>query len=50
LAERRRVIVSAMTADTGSPQKAARRIRAAVAALGNERFDLTGEDRRGAVV
>ena len=39
LAERRRVIVSAMTADTGSPQEAARGISAAVAALDIERFD-----------
>jgi hypothetical protein len=39
LAERRRVIVSAMTADTGSPQETARGISAAVAALGIERFD-----------
>ena len=43
LAERRRVIVFAMTADAGSPQEAARRIGAAVVALGIERFDLMGE-------
>ena len=43
LAERRRVIVFATTADTGSPQEAARRIGAAVMALGIERFDLMGE-------
>jgi pimeloyl-ACP methyl ester carboxylesterase len=43
LAERRRVIVFAMTADAGSPQEAARRIGAAVAVLGIERFDLLGE-------
>ena len=42
LAERGRVIVFAMT-DAGSPQEAARRIGAAVAALGIERFDLMGE-------
>jgi pimeloyl-ACP methyl ester carboxylesterase len=47
LAERRRVIVFAMTADAGSPREAARRIRAAVLALGIERFDLMGE-RAGA--
>jgi pimeloyl-ACP methyl ester carboxylesterase len=35
--------VFAMTADAGTPQKAARRIGAAVAALGIERFDLMGE-------
>jgi hypothetical protein len=43
LAERRRVIVFAMTADAGSPREAVRRIGAAVAALGIERFDLMGE-------
>jgi pimeloyl-ACP methyl ester carboxylesterase len=43
LAERRRVIVFAMTADAESPQEAARRIGAAVLALGIERFDLMGE-------
>jgi len=43
LAERRRVIVFALTADAGSPQEAARRIGAAVLALGIERFDLMGE-------
>ena len=43
LAERRRVIVFAMTADAGTPREAARRIGAAVAALGVERFDLMGE-------
>jgi pimeloyl-ACP methyl ester carboxylesterase len=43
LAERRRVIVFAMPADAGSPQEAARRIGAAVAGLGVERFDLMGE-------
>jgi len=43
LAERRRVIVFAMTADAGSPQGAARQVGAAVAALGIERFDLISE-------
>ena len=43
LAEHRRVIVFAMTADAGTPREAARRIGAAVAALGVERFDLMGE-------
>jgi pimeloyl-ACP methyl ester carboxylesterase len=43
LAERRRVIVFAMTADVGTPQEAARRIGAAVTALGIARFDLMGE-------
>jgi pimeloyl-ACP methyl ester carboxylesterase len=43
LAERRRVIIFAMTADAGTPQQAAQRIGAAVAALGIERFDLLGE-------
>jgi pimeloyl-ACP methyl ester carboxylesterase len=43
LAERRRVIVFAMTADAGSPREAARRFGAAVAALGIERFDLMGD-------
>ena len=43
LAERRRVIVFAMTANAGSPQRAARQVGAAVAALGIERFDLIGE-------
>ena len=43
LAERRRVIVFAMPADAGSPREAARRIGAAVAAMGIERFDLMGE-------
>jgi hypothetical protein len=43
LAERRRVIIFAMPADAGSPQEAARRVGAAVAALGIERFDLMGE-------
>jgi pimeloyl-ACP methyl ester carboxylesterase len=43
LAERRRVMVFAMTADAGTPQEAARRIGAAVVALGIERFDLMGE-------
>ena len=43
LAERRRVIVFPMTTDTGVPQEAARRIGAALAALGIERFDLIGE-------
>ena len=43
LAERRRVIVFAMTADAGSPQEAARGIGAAVMGLGIERFDLIGE-------
>jgi pimeloyl-ACP methyl ester carboxylesterase len=43
LAARRRVIVFAMPADAGSPQEAARRIGAAMAALGIERFDLMGE-------
>jgi pimeloyl-ACP methyl ester carboxylesterase len=43
LAERRRVIVFAMPADTGSPREAAQRIGAAVVALGIDRFDLIGE-------
>ena len=43
LAERRRVIVFAMPAEAGSAQQAARRIGAAAAALGIERFDLMGE-------
>ena len=43
LAERRRVIVFAMTADAGTPQEAAERIGAAVLALGIERFDLMDE-------
>ena len=43
LAERRRVIVFAITAAAGSPQEAARRISAAILALGIERFDLMGE-------
>jgi pimeloyl-ACP methyl ester carboxylesterase len=43
LAERRRVLVFAMTADGGTPQDIARRIGAAMAALGVERFDLMGE-------
>jgi pimeloyl-ACP methyl ester carboxylesterase len=43
LAEQRRVLVFAATADAGSPQMAARQIGAAVAALGVERFDLLGE-------
>ena len=43
LAERRRVIVFAMTADAGSPQGAARQVGAAVAALGIDRFDLIVE-------
>jgi pimeloyl-ACP methyl ester carboxylesterase len=43
LAERRRVIVFAMPADAGSAQEAARRIGAALAGLGIERFDLMGE-------
>jgi pimeloyl-ACP methyl ester carboxylesterase len=43
LAERRRVIVFAMTADAGSAQQASRRIGTAVAALGIERFDVMGE-------
>ena len=47
LAERRRVLVFAMPADTGSPREAARQIVPAVAALGIERFDLIGE-RTGA--
>jgi hypothetical protein len=42
LAGRRRVIVFAVTADAGTLQEAARRIGAAVAALGIERFDLMG--------
>jgi pimeloyl-ACP methyl ester carboxylesterase len=36
-------MVFAMTADTGRPQEAARRLGAAVTALGLERFDLMGE-------
>ena len=43
LAERRRVIVFAMTADAGTPQEAARHIGATLAALGVERFALLGE-------
>jgi pimeloyl-ACP methyl ester carboxylesterase len=43
LAERRHVVVFAMTAEAGTPQEAAPRIGAAVAALGIERFDLMGE-------
>jgi pimeloyl-ACP methyl ester carboxylesterase len=43
VAERRRVIVFAMPVEAGSPQEAARRISAAVAGLGIERFDLMGE-------
>jgi pimeloyl-ACP methyl ester carboxylesterase len=43
LAERRRVIVFAMTADAGSPREAARRIGAVVAELGIARFDMIGE-------
>jgi hypothetical protein len=42
LAELQRVIVFAMTTDAGTPQEAARRIGAEVAALGVERFDLMG--------
>ena len=48
LAERRRVIVFAMTADAGSAQEAAQRIGAALAGLGIERFDLMGEGARAA--
>jgi pimeloyl-ACP methyl ester carboxylesterase len=48
MAEGRRVIVFALPADTGTPTEAARRIGAALAALGIERFDLIGE-RVGAV-
>jgi pimeloyl-ACP methyl ester carboxylesterase len=48
LAERRRVIVFPMTVDAGTPQQAARRIGAAVAALGIERFDVMGEGAGGA--
>jgi pimeloyl-ACP methyl ester carboxylesterase len=44
LAERRRVLVFAMTADLGTPQEAARRIGAALVALGIKRFDLMGEE------
>jgi pimeloyl-ACP methyl ester carboxylesterase len=43
LAERRRVVVFAITADVGTPREAARQVGAAVAALGIERFDLMGE-------
>jgi pimeloyl-ACP methyl ester carboxylesterase len=43
LAERRRVILFAMPTEAGSPQEAARRIGAALRALGIERFDLMGE-------
>jgi pimeloyl-ACP methyl ester carboxylesterase len=43
LAERRRVIVFAMPADARSPQEAARRIGAAMVAMGIKRFDLLGE-------
>jgi hypothetical protein len=42
-AERRRVIVFAMTADAATPQEATRRSGAALAALGVDRFDLMGE-------
>jgi pimeloyl-ACP methyl ester carboxylesterase len=43
LAERQRVIVFVKTADAGTPQGAAGRFGAAMAALGIERFDLLGE-------
>jgi len=43
LTERRRVILFAMTADDSTPQEAARRVGAAVAELGIDRFDLMGE-------
>ena len=43
LAERRRIMVFAMTTDLGRPREAARRIGATVGALGVERFDLMGE-------
>jgi hypothetical protein len=43
LAERRRVILFAATAAAGTPPEAARRIGAAVTALGIARFDLIGE-------
>jgi hypothetical protein len=43
LAERRRLIIFATTADPRTQQEAARRIGAAVGALGIERFDLMGE-------
>ena len=43
LTERRRVILFAITTDAGTPREAARRIGAAVAGLGVERFDLIGE-------
>jgi pimeloyl-ACP methyl ester carboxylesterase len=43
LAESRHVLVFATTAEAGAPE-AARRIGAAVAALGIARFDLMGED------
>jgi hypothetical protein len=40
-------MVFAMTADLGTPQEAARRIGAAVEAVGIERFDLMGRGSRG---
>ena len=43
LAERRRVLAFALPADAGTPQEAARRIGAALAALGIARFDVMGE-------
>ena len=43
LAERRCVMVFAMTAAAGTPQQAARRIGEAVMARGIERFDLMDE-------
>jgi pimeloyl-ACP methyl ester carboxylesterase len=49
LAERRHVIVFAMTAEAGTPQQTARRIGAAVKALGIARFDLMGEGAGAAV-
>ena len=43
LAEQHRVIIFSMPPEAGSLREAARRIGAAVAALGIERFDLMGE-------
>jgi pimeloyl-ACP methyl ester carboxylesterase len=43
LAERRRVMVFAVTADAETPQETAGRIGAALVALGIEHFDLLGE-------
>jgi pimeloyl-ACP methyl ester carboxylesterase len=43
LSEHRRVIVFALTSDAAAPQRAARRIAAALGELGIARFDLLGE-------